>query len=170
MKPPLDAATLKQWLGDPHTLLVDVREPAEFAREHIAGALSAPQSAFDAGKLPRNKRIVVCCQTGMRSRSCAEQLTAAGIEAVQLNGGLAAWKAAGLRTSVDRSQPISIMRQVQIVAGSLVVLGAVLAALVSPWFLLLAGFVGGGLLFAGVTDTCLMARLLSRLPYNQPKS
>ena len=66
-------------------------------------------------------------------------------------------------------KPISLMRQVQITAGLLVVLGAALASLVSPWFILLSGFVGAGLVFAGVTDTCMMARMLSKLPYNQPR-
>jgi rhodanese-related sulfurtransferase len=86
-----------------------------------------------------------------------------------LNGGLAAWKAASFTTAVDVSQPISIMRQVQIVAGSLALAGALLAWLVSPWFMMLSGVVGAGLMFAGLSDTCMMAMLLAKLPYNRPK-
>ncbi|WP_413168420.1 DUF2892 domain-containing protein [Capilliphycus salinus ALCB114379] len=59
------------------------------------------------------------------------------------------------------------MRQVQIVAGSLVLTGTLLGALVSPWFLLLSGFVGAGLTFAGITNTCALALLLAKLPFNQ---
>ena len=62
------------------------------------------------------------------------------------------------------------MRQVQIVAGSLAFAGALLAWLVSPWFIALSGFVGAGLVFAGVTDTCMMAMLLAKLPYNHPRA
>ena len=86
-----------------------------------------------------------------------------------LDGGLAAWKAARFTTTVDVSQPISIMRQVLIVAGSLTLAGAILAWVISPWFILLSAFVGAGLMFAGITDTCMMAMLLTKLPYNQPK-
>ena len=116
-------------------------------------------------------RSVLCCQSGARSSRALAQLEAAGLTNVaHLDGGLAAWKAAHLPVSVDMSQPISIMRQVQITAGSLVLIGAILAALVSPWFILLSGFVGAGLVFAGVTDTCMMALLLAKLPYNRPRT
>ena len=162
---------LNQSLERNEALLVDVREPGEFAREHIAGAQSLPLSAFDVSRLPRDRKIVLCCQSGTRSSHALAQLAAAGFQDVaHLDGGLSAWKAADLTTSIDITQPISIMRQVQIVAGSLVLTGAVLAWLVSPWFILLSGFVGAGLLFAGVSDTCMMAMLLAKLPYNQPKA
>jgi rhodanese-related sulfurtransferase len=84
-----------------------------------------------------------------------------------LMGGLDGWKAAGLPTLVDRSAPIELQRQVQIAAGSLVVLGVALSVWVSPWFMLLSGFVGAGLIFAGVTGTCGMARFLSCMPWNR---
>ena len=167
----LKAAALKTELERNEAIVVDVREPGEFAREHIDGARSFPLSAFDPSRLPRDRRIVLCCQSGARSSRALAQLEAAGLTNVaHLDGGLAAWKAAHLPVSVDMSQPISIMRQVQITAGSLVLIGAILAALVSPWFILLSGFVGAGLVFAGVTDTCMMALLLAKLPYNRPRT
>ncbi len=167
----LTPAALKQALDNNAALLVDVREPGEFAREHIAGAQSLPLSAFDPAHLPRDRKIVLCCQSGARSTRALTQLTAAGFNDVaHLDGGLSAWKAARLTTSIDVSQPISIMRQVQIVAGSLAFTGALLAWLVSPWFILLSGFVGAGLMIAGLTDTCMMAMMLAKLPYNQPKT
>jgi rhodanese-related sulfurtransferase len=167
---PLQPAALKQALERNQVLLIDVREPGEFAREHIAGAQSLPLSAFDVSHLPRDRKIVLCCQSGARSARALAQLQAAGFSDVaHLDGGLSAWKAAQLATSLDITQPISIMRQVQIVAGSLALAGALLAWLVSPWFVALSGFVGAGLLFAGITDTCMMALLLAKLPYNQPR-
>ena len=161
---------LKQALERNKALLVDVREPVEFAREHIAGAQSLPLSAFDVSQLPRDRTIVLCCQSGARSTRALAQLRAAGFNDVaHLDGGLNSWKAARYTTSIDVTQPISIMRQVQIVAGSLVFTGALLAWLVSPLFIILSGFVGAGLMFAGITDTCMMALLLAKLPYNRPR-
>ena len=87
-----------------------------------------------------------------------------------LEGGLDAWKKAGLPVSLDRSQPIDIMRQVQIAAGSLVLLGVVLGAFVSPNFYALSGFVGAGLTFAGISGFCGMARVLGAMPWNQPST
>ena len=165
------SAALKTALERNEAIVVDVREPAEFAREHIAGAQSFPLSTFDPSHLPRDRRLVLCCQSGARSSRALAQLEAAGLtDVAHLDGGLTAWKSAHLPTSIDITQPISIMRQVQITAGSLALLGAVLAALVSPWFILLSGFVGAGLVFAGVTDTCMMAMLLAKLPYNRPRA
>src|SRR5258705_603668 len=166
----INPAARRQALDRNEALVIDVREPGEFAREHIAGAQSFSLSSFDPSGLPRDRRLVLCSQWGARSGRALAQLEAAGLHDVAyLDGGLGAWKAAHLPTSIDITQPISIMRQVQITAGSLVVLGAVLAALVSPWFILLSGFVGAGFVFAGITDTCMMAILLSKLPYNQPR-
>jgi rhodanese-related sulfurtransferase len=102
------------------------------------------------------------------SAQAAQKMFAAGFTKVfHLQGGLPTWKAAGYPTKVNKNAPISMFRQVQIVAGSLVFLGTILGAFVSPWFLILSGFVGAGLVFAGVTNTCAMAILLAKLPYNQ---
>ncbi len=165
------ARALQQALERNEAVLVDVREPGEFAREHIAGARSLPLSAFEVSALPRDRRIVLCCQSGARSTRALAQLQAAGFSDVaHLDGGLAAWKAAHLTTAIDLAQPVSINRQVQVIAGALALAGALLAWLVSPAFIALAGFVGAGLLFAGITGICMMARLLARLPYNRPRT
>ena len=84
-----------------------------------------------------------------------------------LEGGLEGWKKAGLPVALDRSQPIDLMRQVQIAAGSMVLTGVVLGALVNPGFYALSGFVGAGLLFAGVSGFCGMARILGAMPWNK---
>jgi rhodanese-related sulfurtransferase len=149
-------------------VLVDVRERMEQARERIAGAHTRPLSAFDAApKAATTGAVIYLCASGARTAANAGRLAGAAAECYALTGGLAGWKAAGLPTVVDRRAPIELMRQVQIAAGSLVVAGAALAALVSPWFLLLAGFVGAGLVFAGATGFCGMARILARMPWNR---
>lgn len=166
----LDAATAKAWLDQGDTLFLDVREPGEHAREHIAGARLQPLSTLNPANLNLNGagRVVVHCASGMRSAKAAEQLQAAGIASVaHLAGGLQAWREAGYGVVVDREAPLPIMRQVQIVAGALVVLGIGLGAAVHPALYGLAGFVGAGLLFAGITGWCGMAVFLGQLPYNK---
>lgn len=76
------------------------------------------------------------------------------------------WIAAG-RPVVCGAGAISLERQVRIAAGSLVVIESVLAATVHPAFLALAVLVGAGLVFAGITDSCGMGMLLTRMPWNR---
>lgn len=166
----IDAETLKQWLDQDEIILIDVRERSEYAGEHISGSIMMPLSTFDPLNLPVNdsKPFVFYCQTSNRSSQAAQKLFAVGFKQVMhLQGGLNSWKQAGYPTIVNKNAPISIMRQVQIVAGSLVLIGTLLGAFVSPNFLFLSGFVGAGLVFAGITNTCAMAQLLAKLPYNQ---
>lgn len=167
----VDPQTLKQWLDQQRVTVVDVREPSEFAEERIPGAINLPLSAFDPARVPRSTPdhpVVMQCRTGNRSMQASRRLLDAGWEEViHLQGGLERWKQLRFPLTRTANAPISIMRQVQITAGSLVVLGTVLGAFVSPWWLLLSGFVGSGLVFAGVTNTCGMALLLARMPWNQ---
>lgn len=165
----IDANTLKSWLDAGECELLDVREPGEHARESIPGARLVPLGGLDVEKLrpAPGRRFVLHCASGARSARGAALLAKGGVEVAHLSGGLAAWRSAGLPVSENRSAPIPVMRQVQIVAGSLVLLGAILGAFVDPWFYALSAGVGAGLLFAGVTGFCGMATLLSHLPYNK---
>ena len=166
----IDAVTLKKWLDKKEALLIDVREPGEFFSEHISGAKLMSLSRFDPTVVPQdsNKKIVFQCQSGTRSAQAAQKMFNLGVnEVFHLRGGLPTWKAAGYPTKVNKNVPISMFRQVQIVAGSLVFVGTILGAFVSPWFLILSGFVGCGLVFAGVSNTCAMGMLLAKLPYNK---
>jgi rhodanese-related sulfurtransferase len=154
-------------------LLVDIRGADEHARERIPGACCIPLAQLASSpQLQRaapGQAIVFHCRSGMRTRANAAALEAAsrGCSAYVVDGGLDAWKQAGLPVAGDPRAPLEMMRQVQIAAGSLALLGAVLAAAVSPWFLLLSGFVGAGLMVAGLTGFCGMARLLVRMPWNR---
>lgn len=150
-------------------LLIDVREPDEHAREHIPGSRLAPLSRIEAQQLPSAAPLVFLCRSGARTSANAGRLSAAAAgEAYLLEGGLEAWKRAGLPVVVDRRRPLELMRQVQIAAGSLAFAGAVLGFAVDPLFHLLSGFVGAGLIFAGITGWCGMARLLMLAPWNRP--
>lgn len=152
-------------------VLVDIREAGEHARERITGARHHALSRIDQTTPIRDGDDVVIfhCRSGARTKGNTAKLAAAApkCEAYILEGGLDAWKKAGLPVALDRSKPIDIMRQVQIAIGSLVLLGVVLGFLVNPGFYALSGFVGAGLLFAGVSGFCGMARLLGAMPWNR---
>lgn len=166
----IDSDTLAEWMAKGEVELVDVREIREFSEESIPGARLLPMSVFDPACVPNSgaKRVVFYCAGGVRSEDAARRMLGAGWSAAtHLGGGIRAWKTAGREIRKGRRASISIARQVQITAGSMVAAGAALAYFVSPWFLILPGFVGLGLAFAGITDTCGMAALLSVMPWNR---
>lgn len=166
----INAVTLKKWLKRNKALLIDVREPGEFFAEHIPDAKSMPLSCFDPTIVPQNgdTKIVLQCQTGNRSVQAAQKMFEMGFKEVfYLKGGLSTWKAAGYPTIVNKNTTISMFRQLEIAAGLLVFIGTILGAFVSPWFLIISGLVGAGSIFAGTTNTCGMAMLLAKLPYNK---
>lgn len=166
----LDAPAAKAWLDSGDTVLIDVREPGEYAREHIPCAKLVPLSTLNPTNLNLHgaSRVIVHCASGIRSAKAAERLHDSGIAAVaHLKGGLQAWREAGYDVTVDTSAPLPIMRQVQLVAGGLILLGVALGTLLHAGFFLLSAFVGAGLVFAGATGWCGMAMLLGWLPYNR---
>ena len=165
----IEPKALKRRLDEGSAILIDVREASEYAREHIAGARLVPLSAIERHDVEREpgKAVVFYCRSGNRTTVNAGKLLAKDPAACVLAGGVEAWKAAGLPTELDRSAPIELMRQVQIAADALVLLGVLLGLFVSPWFYALSGFVGAGLVFAGATGFCGMARLLQLMPWNR---
>ena len=113
---------------------------------------------------------MLVCQSGQRARKAEEALRAAGMPNLHvLDGGVNGWLASGLPV-VRGANRLTMERQVRIAAGALAATGGVLAIAVNPLFALLPAFVGSGLVFAGVTNTCGMAMLLARLPYNRAAS
>jgi rhodanese-related sulfurtransferase len=166
----VEAATLKTWLEQREALLIDVREPSEYAAEHIPDATLLPLSTFDPARVPQEagKKVVLHCVMGMRSAQAGQKLLDAGFTTVyNFRGGVRAWKEAGYATTGVQRVPLSLQRQVHCVAGSLVLLGTVLGVLASAWFLVLSAGMGLALLYAGLSGTCGMATLLAHLPYNQ---
>lgn len=164
----IDAAEAQRLLGE-GALLIDVREPDEHARERIERARLVPLSRLPM-RLDKGgaRQVIFHCRSGSRTAAASAKLAdCADGEAYILSGGLNAWKAAGLPVHREPHQPIEIMRQVQIAAGSLVLGGVLLGALVHPAFYALSGAVGAGLAFAGITGTCGMARLLAFAPWNR---
>ena len=148
--------------------VIDVREPMEFAGGHIAGSLNVPLARLADTQLPDGPLVLVC-QSGNRSlQGCRRLLERQPSRLLlDLEGGIPAWQQAGLPLLRQANAPLPLMRQVQIAAGSLVLLGLILSHTVAPAWILLTWFVGAGLVFAGVSGFCGMARLLALMPWNK---
>lgn len=169
--PKISPQQAEQMLDD-GAILVDIREPDEHARERIADAKHMPLSRLDEADLSlhRGRPVIFHCRSGARTAGNAPRLAAklgGECQAYIVDGGLAAWRSAGLPVVTDRRQPIELQRQVQIGAGSLAFFGTLLGLLVSPWFFAVPLFVGAGLMNAGITGFCGMARVLMHMPWNR---
>jgi rhodanese-related sulfurtransferase len=156
------------------TRLLDVRTPGEYAAAHIGGADNVPLDSLPELAVEIRAAVaapvVVVCQSGMRARKAEAALRASGMTNLHvLDGGVNGWVAAW-HPVVRGAKKLSLERQVRIAAGGLAAMGGLLALLVDPLFGIVPAIVGTGLVFAGITDTCGMAMLLSRLPYNRPVS
>jgi rhodanese-related sulfurtransferase len=155
-------------------VIVDVRTPVEFQEKHIEGSVCLPLSSFDpieAKKLTEaaNTGCALVCLSGRRAQQAAQTLLRHGVPPEKihlLEGGIQAWESRGLPL-IRGKKAISLERQVRITAGALVVMGAALGFFVNPLWIGLSAFVGLGLVFAGITDTCGMGILLARMPWNQ---
>lgn len=151
-------------------IVVDVREYPEYARGAIPGARPAPLSTLEAAisSWDRSMRYVMVCKSGKRSEQAAQRLMSAGFSAIAiLDGGTEAWIASGFDVQVSEKSPWSLERQVRIAAGGMVLVSALLGITLSPWFFVWTMFVGAGLVFAGLTDTCMLASVLGRMPWNR---
>jgi rhodanese-related sulfurtransferase len=155
--------------------LIDVRTPVEFREVHVEVARNMPLDRLDPVALmqarngSQDEPLYLICRSGSRGRQACEEFLAAGFTNVlNVEGGTLACIESGLPV-VRGKKAISLERQVRIAAGLLVLVGALLGWLVHPAFVGLSAFVGAGLVFAGVTDTCGMGMLLARMPWNQVK-
>ena len=166
----IDAHKTQELLKSGKAVLIDVREPDEWIKEHVPEAHLVPLSGFNPDDFPRDheKIAVFHCRSGGRTEAAAPQILRTGFKEVyQLEGGIQSWREAGYKVNEAAKAPISIMRQVQIAAGSLVLLGLFLAVLVNPWFAVLSALVGAGLAQSGITGTCAMASVLKHMPWNR---
>jgi rhodanese-related sulfurtransferase len=147
--------------------LIDVRTPREFQEVHLTDAVNLPLDRMEPESLPTDGRpIIFICKSGMRGRTAAEKSSKCRENVYNVDGGTDSCIASELPV-VRGKKSISLERQVRIAAGSLVLIGVLLAYFAHPAFIILSAFVGGGLVFAGITDTCGMAMLLAKMPWNQ---
>lgn len=156
--------------NDPNIKYLDVRSAMEFNEVHIKDSINMPIDML-SGKIDElirtNHGCIVLCRTGNRSPMAADMLIQSGMRFVKvMDGGMTKWEKNKLPV-IKGPGGISLERQVRIIAGSLVLAGLILSKLVNPWFLAIPIFVSCGLVFAGLTDNCLMGMLLMKLPYNK---
>lgn len=171
----ISPAALKELYDrNPEITVLDVRTPAEFQSIRASFAKSTPieilnlKTLVKTGPISSGDTIYLFCAGGTRANMAAEKFIREGFENVYvIEGGLNAWVAAGFPVIRQGRKVISVERQVRITAGSLIVLGVILGFKVNPAFFGLSAFVGCGLIFAGITDTCGMALVLARMPWNQ---
>ena len=170
--PVLSAGDVAELLrSEANARLLDVRTPGEYESVHIRGAYNVPLDTLGEHaseiRASVSDPIVLVCQSGQRARVAEEALKVGELRNLHvLDGGVNGWVSAG-KPVVRGAKRMSLERQVRIVAGALTAIGGILALSINPVFALLSVFIGSGLAFAGVTDTCGMAMVLSRLPYNR---
>lgn len=170
----IDPKTLKNWLDRGDAVLVDVREPAEYVAEHIDGSTLIPLATISSSNLPASnlKKIVIHCRKGGRGTSACENLVKEmpGRDIYNLAGGIEAWTAAGLPVCTSGHKIIPLDRQVQMCVGFCVLLASLVGYFYSPSAILVAAFLGAGLVFAGISGFCGLARVLAVMPWNDPKN
>lgn len=166
-----DPASARSLLESGKARLFDVREPDEHRQERIAGSKLSPLSSFNpASFTPSDQLCIIHCKSGKRGADACARLAAAGCTNIaHLQGGIEAWKAAGLPVVTDASAPMSTMQQTQIAVGLIVVATVALGAFVTPWALAATAFVGAGMVLAGITGSCAMANVIAKLPWNRSK-
>lgn len=149
-------------------VLLDVRSPLEFETEHIEKSINIPLDQLDVRHqdVPRHGQLVIICRTGKRAERAANVLLGRGFQPKVLNGGIVAWRGAGLPVKEGRKM-LAIERQIQLTVGIGVLTGVLLGAFVNPWFLVIPGFFGAGLTFAGLSGTCALGLLLMKAPWNR---
>jgi rhodanese-related sulfurtransferase len=164
----IDARAAMAMVAAGEAVVVDVREPGEFAGGHVPGAHNIPLGQLAGARLQPEpgKTLLLVCASGMRSaRGCAALAPETG--AMSIAGGVKAWRAAGGTLEGDGGKVIPLDRQVLVAAGALVLFGVLMSLFVHPRWILLPGFVGAGLIFAGLSGFCGMAMLLAKAPWNR---
>ncbi|MBE6417409.1 MAG: rhodanese-like domain-containing protein [Akkermansiaceae bacterium] len=168
----MKASTLQQEQKEGRVQVLDVRSGSEWRAGHIAGAEHLPLAELEGGRAPSSAEpgnvLVLVCQSGVRAAKAQLVLKERGIEAEVLEGGMNAWAAAGLPQEQEEGRHgISLMRQVQLIIGSVNLIGVAAGLSLSPWWLVVPVLTGIGLLVAGITGTCGLALLLARMPWNR---
>lgn len=158
--------------ADAGRALIDVRTRLEFAEVHVPRAVNEPLDRLQPGALGlrKDEPVYLLCRSGKRAEAAAEKFAKDGFaDPVVVEGGTLAWIDADLPVKRGAVKVMSLERQVRIAAGSLVFIGVLLGHFVNGYFYILPGFVGAGLVFAGVTDFCGMGLLIAKLPWNTRK-
>lgn len=173
LPPVVDAGATAELLESrPDVRIIDVRTPAEFESVHIPGSYNVPLDLLGEHRQELQAAIstpvILVCRTGSRAQQADRVLRETGLDQLHvLDGGIMAWEVAGKPVNRSERQKWGLERQVRGVAGGLVLAGALGGLLLWPPLTVLSAAIGGGLLFSALTNTCGMAMLLAKLPYNR---
>lgn len=166
----ITAVEAKKWLDEDQAIIIDVREPAEFASKHIENATLLSLGTININDLPKtDKKIIIQCQKGSRGNSACVKLTDQDESVVvyNLTGGIESWEQEGFTVVDGNSKVLPLDRQVQLTIGVLAFTGSVVGYYINPAFMLVPAFLGAGLTFAGLSGTCGLALLMAKMPWNQ---
>ncbi len=161
------------WKANPELAVIDVRTAGEYESVHATGAKLQPLQDLDANQFllqhgSKDRPVYIFCKSGVRSTQAAEKFIEAGFtKPVVVEGGTDAWIAAELPVERRGRNVLPLDRQMRTVAGSFIFLGALLALTVNPAFVLIPLFMGGGLVFSGITGICPMTNVIAKMPWNQ---
>lgn len=152
--------------------ILDIRTPGEFETFKIAGSINIPLDRLNpadvVARFGADAALYCICQTGTRSQLAASKLRTAGMQRViHVDGGTNAWISAGFPVESGRRNVISLDRQMRITAGALIIIGTTIGALWHPAGYWLAGLIGAGLMYAGLSNSCGMTAMLAKMPWNQ---
>jgi len=165
----MDAESVSRLLQEDKAVLLDVRTPTEILEQEIPDSVIMPFDLVSPERIGetvgRDKKVVFVCRSGARALQAAEAV-ADEIDSAVLDGGIVAWNKRGLPV-IEGARRIPLDRQVLIAVGSLLLITLFLTYVVSPKFVLLVGFFGAAMIFAGVTGSCGMARILLLMPWNK---
>ncbi|RYD24338.1 MAG: DUF2892 domain-containing protein [Verrucomicrobiaceae bacterium] len=150
--------------------IIDGRTPVEHCVNHIAGSSFLQLDSLtvdDITRLASGRQVYLICRSGVRSSKAGEKLHRDGFDDdFVVEGGLDAWQKSGLPI-VRGKAVISMARQVRIAAGVLVIVATLTGFFLHPWGYLLACIIEAGLVFAGLTYTCAMGNVLSKMPWDR---
>lgn len=169
----VDAKQVKQWLDKKEAVLVDVREAAEYQSKAIPDAKNVPAGDITLEKVvsaeTQNKKLVIHCQSGRRSQAACQKLLSENgdIEIYNLDGGIVSWEAAGLPTYSQGKNTLPLDRQVQVTIGVLVLIGLAIGLWFTSLGYLISAIMGAGLIMAGLTGWCGLAKIIQQMPWNK---
>lgn len=150
--------------------LIDVREPGEYETIRIPGSHLIPLGSFSSSAIPPHcSTVIIHCRSGARSAKACEIINTenSSLKTYNMTGGILAWEAAGLPVQRGTRNVLPVDRQTQIGIGIITFSSFLLGHFYNPNFHMLSGLMGAGLIFAGATGFCGLARILARAPWNQ---
>ncbi len=165
--------TAKSWLEKGEACLIDVRELAEYQQNSIKGSILIPRSDISADKLPeeyKGKKIIIHCQMGGRSNKACSKLEAEdpSLKLYNMQGGILAWQECGYETDkkISSGNKLSIENQIRILIGAVIIISSLLT-FYNPKFIIITLLTGFGLFISGITNICMMAKFLAKMPWNK---